>query len=721
MKNLFQRLQARKKERRSAAAGDDDVVVHPQKQQPPESRIKKMRWNKKRERAATAAKSTNPAPAAVVVSAFPDEIPRSVTLETRDANSFFSSGATTHSTSTGGGERQQDQPSNTSLSRRSCNSLDQSHRSAYSDITMRHREYDGGDDDDDNDESIDNSSQNDNTYFEVDYRGHYVEKATPHEAILKLALDASACVTAASSSRPVEGGDASARPPPSNNQHNNNKRVSSSLLDKSGNDLFEQGNIDQAVCKYEEALKVKRQALLGQYNALRNQKGGMSEEQRAKVLASVATSINNLTYLRQVKGQASAEETLASYETALEIKRDILGPDHLSVGKTLNNIGSVHYMQRNYHAAAESYEQARDILKLNLGENHLDICTVTSNLGDVHYCLQQWNRAVLEYRAALQLRWKLLGPSDPKVVRLMEQIAELEMKIIQIHGADDDGSDYMSESEAYFDGGFETLQAEIDQEIRHLDSLQKQAPLDMVKEKTRVFRELRELRGEEGVVVQVEDNDESGQRNFFCSPDKVSLHPSMICTASEKQEDRPHHETPSVKDVSPVSVVPDSPIREREEDGVVSVVPDSAAARKEEAGSTTEVRSESNSTTPRHLTAEERLHALSSVKSRLAKLRADRSERSNIDSPPVSPTTPLSKGTEKSKLSPSQLLKTSELLTIKQGIHSLRSGPAAASQTKRTTDLSSSLIEASSLARKRSMLAEKRRITQRTTRPSHCA
>lgn len=103
-------------------------------------------------------------------------------------------------------------------------------------------------------------------------------------------------------------------------------------LDKDGNSLFEKGNYDEAFLCYERALKLKR-ATLQSSDQIPEDTINETDEQKASILASVATSINNMTYLRQRAGQATADETMAAYLKSLQIKREILGPNHLSVGK----------------------------------------------------------------------------------------------------------------------------------------------------------------------------------------------------------------------------------------------------------------------------------------------------------------------------------------------------------------------------------------------------
>ena len=287
-------------------------------------------------------------------------------------------------------------------------------------------------------------------------------------------------------------------------------RNHSRTLDRSGNDLFEQGDLDQAFTKYEEALQLKRLALLHLYKTKRD-----AEEDRARALASIATSINNVAFLRHSRGQASSDVTLELYGMALRIKQEVLGPDHLSVGKTLNNIGSVYFFQRDFHQAALTYEQAREILQLRLGHDHLDVCTVTANLGDVRCSMKQWDRAVQEYRDALDLRWKLLGPADTKVVRLMEQIAELEMFINQANAPVDASATRRERFYGPIIKDVRKLQKELQRDIDNLSILESQMPMQMSKEKEIVCRELREISS--GELVDLADGRVATKGNSDCS------------------------------------------------------------------------------------------------------------------------------------------------------------------------------------------------------------
>ena len=398
-------------------------------------------------------------------------------------------------------------------------------------------------------------------------------------------------------------------------------------LDRAGNALFEKGEYDAAFERYERALWLKRRALEGKTSpkhqellVLQQQQQQQSFTQRQEVqqgigknihrpehgpegndsynrdteessehtnsvLASVATSINNMTYLMQRSGQASTDETMASYFKSLQIKRDILGPDHLSVGKTLNNIGSVFYLKKEYEAALTAYKDAHRILKNHLGEDHLDVGTIVSNMADVHAASGDTEKALEEYRKALKLRWQLLGKKDPKVIRLMEQIARLEtgqQPVLDVSMVDEEEDTEVKHHDQVFKDDIKTLQFELSEDMKYFDLMERQMAIDMVKDKTRIFREMHGIAHPEPKPAETEEK---------CIPNgihEVRL-PTLEETIATDMEADVEQEKPKLP----------TPRKRR------SGLPQPPAPR---------------------LTAHERTKALSSVRARLDRLRDSRSK-----------------------------------------------------------------------------------------------
>uniref|UniRef100_A0A7S3KYE7 Kinesin light chain n=1 Tax=Amphora coffeiformis TaxID=265554 RepID=A0A7S3KYE7_9STRA len=380
--------------------------------------------------------------------------------------------------------------------------------------------------------------------------------------------------------------------------------------DKKGTEHFENGDYDQAFLCYEKALTLKRQTLKPKHTE-------DADSNEASLMASVATSINNMTYLRQRAGQATADETMAAYLQSLQMKREILGPHHLSVGKTLNNIGSVFYLQRDYEPALKAYLQAFAIMEQQLGASHLDVGTVLSNVGDVYFAMRHKEEAKDHYRKALDVRWGALGPSDPKVVRLMEQLAFLETGR-QPSRDEEDLSDSENEEFAVedrlrherFQEEVRILHDELAEDMKFFDLLERKMAIDMVRDKTRMFRKMKQLTDlsmDELMDVDVSENTE----NEDCD--------SVIATSAAPP---------------PASLLESPAARQRLQDMTIddTVERDSGTFFPDVLNTSTGSSSSATNFLDRNagvMTIEERREALQVVRDRLATLRAAREVREN--------------------------------------------------------------------------------------------
>jgi len=296
-------------------------------------------------------------------------------------------------------------------------------------------------------------------------------------------------------------------------------------LDEKGNELFELGQFDKAMACYTKALKLKRRTFahfiedaedVEDELLVRNKDGEDITDPQA--LVSMATSINNIGYLRQRSGDATPEETMAAYKKSLRIKRRILGNDSLSVGKTLNNIGSVHYLKRDFDRALPAYDEALEIMKANLGDNHPDVATVMSNIGDVYLAQGNKESSLKYYRMALAIRWEAFGGKSPRVVRLLEKISNLEMgngmmlaKMNKVnHNALASWGDDVA-SELMVGSGFQPIEKElkdlqeaVQQDIEEVDEKERRATSEMLKDKIIIIRGMRDVWNEGSELL---DND----------------------------------------------------------------------------------------------------------------------------------------------------------------------------------------------------------------------
>ena len=440
-------------------------------------------------------------------------------------------------------------------------------------------------------------------------------------------------------------------------------------LDKSGNDMFEQGEYDQAFERYSKALALKKKSLHdvsssysssstpareqrqpqeSKYQFQDNEQDDRPQDdhQQKSIMASLATSINNTALLKQRAGHASTEETMASYLKSLQIKRDILGPDHLSVGKTLNNIGSVFYLKREFEPAMAAYKDACRIMTAQLGSEHLDVGTVICNIGDVYCATGVTVEALEQYRRALPIRWKNLGPNNPKVVRLMEQISSLEMGILpqkeEDHLSDSEGEEFAEEDKqrhSKFKEDLRTLQRELAEDMKFFDLMEREAAIDMVKDKTRVFRELRELANPPSESKKVNLPIYAPSASVLQQP--LELHHTPILDMSVEDASESAEQIESLKKASESAQQMGS-VEEASESAqqMESVAVDKASESAQQMESD-RVLSAGQQRSKSLLSNDQRKDALSSVRERLAKLRASRGNVGSGNELPAATTRPV--------------------------------------------------------------------------------
>ncbi len=161
---------------------------------------------------------------------------------------------------------------------------------------------------------------------------------------------------------------------------------------------------------------------------------GLAEQffQRALVIAEhqlgpqhlqVATSLNNLGILSYAQGKD--EQAESSHQRALQIQEQALGPHHPRVAYTLNNL-SVLYLKQGKHALAEPLlQRALRIWEQALGPYHSLVAYPLDSLGNL-YC-EQGKYALSEplLQRALHIWEQVLGPHHPLIAYSLNGQANL--------------------------------------------------------------------------------------------------------------------------------------------------------------------------------------------------------------------------------------------------------------------------------------------------------
>ena len=75
------------------------------------------------------------------------------------------------------------------------------------------------------------------------------------------------------------------------------------------------------------------------------------------------------------------------YDHAQAIQLKNLGPDHIDVAATYNNLGTVHRRLSEFVPSKQCHDRALAILLEKLGPEHADVATTYNHLGVIHRCL----------------------------------------------------------------------------------------------------------------------------------------------------------------------------------------------------------------------------------------------------------------------------------------------------------------------------------------------
>jgi CHAT domain-containing protein/Tfp pilus assembly protein PilF len=169
-------------------------------------------------------------------------------------------------------------------------------------------------------------------------------------------------------------------------------------------DLRSAGKYDEAFPSYERALSIRENALGPNH-------------------PSVAISLNNLALLYHSTGEYATAETLQ--RRALSIKDRALGPEHSSVAESLNNLGHL-YREMGENAKAEPLQRrALSIWEKALGPEHPNVAESLNNLASLHRNIGNYSKSEPLYQRALAIFEKAWGPEHTEVAACLNDLAVL--------------------------------------------------------------------------------------------------------------------------------------------------------------------------------------------------------------------------------------------------------------------------------------------------------
>ena len=137
----------------------------------------------------------------------------------------------------------------------------------------------------------------------------------------------------------------------------------------------------------------------------------------------VATSLNNLAALYRAQGRYEQAEPL--YQRALDIREKILEPTHPYIAQSLSNLAMLYYDQGRYEQAEPLYQRALAIDEKALGPEHPNLAPDLNNLAALYDDQGHYEAAESLYQRALKILEKVLGPAHPHITFSLNNLAEL--------------------------------------------------------------------------------------------------------------------------------------------------------------------------------------------------------------------------------------------------------------------------------------------------------
>ncbi len=174
------------------------------------------------------------------------------------------------------------------------------------------------------------------------------------------------------------------------------------LLDVKGQLLYTLGDYHNAKIFFQQALELRRQ-LLGEEHL------------------DYATSLNNVAAIYQQEGQYDEAEVF--YRQALAIREEALDPTHPHVAASLNNLALLYIDQGRYTEAEALLRHAWTIREQTLGPTHPNVAATLSDLANIYRTQGRYSEAESLYQRALTIREQVFGPTHPQVAANLNNLA----------------------------------------------------------------------------------------------------------------------------------------------------------------------------------------------------------------------------------------------------------------------------------------------------------
>jgi len=123
--------------------------------------------------------------------------------------------------------------------------------------------------------------------------------------------------------------------------------------------------------------------------------------------------------------QAQYSQAEQLYKRALEIREKALGPVHLDIAETLENLAKLYGLQSQLSLAESHFKRSLVIRENVLGSEHPSLVWPLAYLAQVHRLQGRYPQVEEDYKRSLAITERSLGPDHPNVAMTLDDLAGL--------------------------------------------------------------------------------------------------------------------------------------------------------------------------------------------------------------------------------------------------------------------------------------------------------
>ncbi|HMK35182.1 MAG TPA: tetratricopeptide repeat protein [Desulfomonilaceae bacterium] len=213
-------------------------------------------------------------------------------------------------------------------------------------------------------------------------------------------------------------------------------------LTEDGNKLFQDGKVEQAEKKFQQALYLAEKTYGPTDARVAHSLGslGTSYAAQGRVIEAEAlmrfsidilerggrnpteqlSIVNNLASLYAARGRF--HDAAIAHKKCLEISEKAFGADDPRTASALMDLAAAYASQENFAEAEPLVSRALQVYEKALGKENPQVAAALNNLGNISAARGKYEEAENHFRQALAMYERLGGPDNPELADLVENL-----------------------------------------------------------------------------------------------------------------------------------------------------------------------------------------------------------------------------------------------------------------------------------------------------------